>query len=85
MKKHKKHGTHKHSDTNDRSATSSLGSPTTSYNEDTPQTDSIETPQNATENRAVQQLEQIFWSKSTNDEEKSREEEFDDYLANLLL
>lgn len=34
---------------------------------------------------AHQQLEQIFWSKSTNEEEKTREEEFDDYLADLLL
>lgn len=34
---------------------------------------------------AHQQLEQIFWSKSTNEEEKTREEEFDEYLADLLL
>lgn len=34
---------------------------------------------------AHQQLEQIFWNKSTNEEEKTREEEFDDYLADLLL
>lgn len=36
-------------------------------------------------NEAQQQLEQIFWSKSTNEEEKTREEEFDEYLADLLL
>lgn len=34
---------------------------------------------------AHQQLEQIFWKKSTNEEEKSREQEFDEYLADLLL
>lgn len=34
---------------------------------------------------AHQQLEQIFWTKSTNPVEKTREEEFDDYLADLLL
>lgn len=34
---------------------------------------------------AHQQLEQIFWSKSTNEEDKTREEEFDEYLADLLL
>lgn len=34
---------------------------------------------------AQKQLEQIFWSKSTNEEEKTREEEFDEYLADLLL
>lgn len=34
---------------------------------------------------AHQQLEQIFWTKSTNPVEKSREEEFDEYLADLLL
>lgn len=36
-------------------------------------------------NVAHQQLEQIFWAKSTNPVEKTREEEFDDYLADLLL
>lgn len=35
--------------------------------------------------QAHQHLEQIFWSKSTNDEDKTREEEFDEYLADLLL
>lgn len=34
---------------------------------------------------AQQQLEQIFWAKTTNEEEKTREEEFDDFLADLLL
>lgn len=40
---------------------------------------------NRTSDVAHQQLEQIFWSKSTDDVEKTREEEFDDYLADLLL
>lgn len=30
-------------------------------------------------------LEQACWTKTTNQEEKSREEEFDEYLADLLL
>lgn len=34
---------------------------------------------------AAQNLEQGCWSKTTNQEEKSREEEFDEYLADLLL
>lgn len=34
---------------------------------------------------AAQSLEQGCWSKTTNQEEKSREEEFDEYLADLLL
>lgn len=34
---------------------------------------------------AHKQLEQIFWSKSKTVEEKTREEEFDEYLADLLL
>lgn len=34
---------------------------------------------------AHKQLEQIFWTKSTSEEEKTREEEFDEYLADLLL
>lgn len=41
--------------------------------------------QSSVTNVAHQQLEQIFWSKSTNAEEKTREEEFDEYLADLLL
>lgn len=32
-----------------------------------------------------QRLEEMFWSKSLNEEEKTREEEFDEYLADLLL
>lgn len=34
---------------------------------------------------AHHQLEQIFWTKTTHEVEKTREEEFDEYLANLLL
>lgn len=33
----------------------------------------------------TQNLERECWTKTTNMEEKSREEEFDDYLADLLL
>lgn len=34
---------------------------------------------------AHHQLEQIFWTKTTNEVEKTRDEEFDEYLSNLLL
>lgn len=47
--------------------------------------DSVELPTSSGNDAAHQQLEQIFWTKSTNDEEKTREEEFDEYLADLLL
>lgn len=33
----------------------------------------------------TQNLEHACWTKTTNQEEKSREEEFDEYLADLLL
>lgn len=46
---------------------------------------STEPPDQAAHQAVHQQLEQIFWTKSTNEEEKTREEEFDDYLADLLL
>lgn len=43
-------------------------------------------PDNCGHNDVAQkQLEQIFWAKSTNEEEKTREDEFDEYLADLLL
>lgn len=41
--------------------------------------------QTAGSDAAQQQLEQIFWAKTTNEEEKTREEEFDEFLADLLL
>lgn len=72
-----------------------VGSSSTSYlanTEDVPPTESTteasesdSSTTNKPNNPAHQQLEQIFWSKSTNDEEKTREEEFDEYLADLLL
>lgn len=46
---------------------------------------STDTVSNRGSDAAHQQLEQIFWTKSTEDVEKTREEEFDDYLADLLL
>lgn len=47
--------------------------------------DELVAPTNTGNEVPHQQLEQIFWSKSTNEEEKTREEEFDEYLADLLL
>ncbi|XP_031630818.1 protein FRA10AC1 homolog [Contarinia nasturtii] len=84
VQKHKK--SHRHRDTNTRTSVSSLDMATASNNDnDIPESQNHDGTTTAPESSAVQQLEQIFWSKSTNDEEKSREEEFDDYLANLLL
>lgn len=57
----------------------------------TSSTDQLETPAediaepSQGNETAHRQLEQIFWQKSTNEEEKTREEEFDEYLADLLF
>lgn len=87
MKKKTKHSKHENDD--------SVPSSSTSTSKDTDNNSSTDERINATDesaaptitgnNVAHQQLEQIFWSKSTNEEEKTREEEFDEYLADLLL
>ncbi|XP_055316331.1 protein FRA10AC1 homolog [Sitodiplosis mosellana] len=88
MKKQTKHNSHRH---NDVAASSVSPQATTSYDSTergnktniSQHTDAI--PNSKASDAAHQQLEQIFWSKSTDDVEKTREEEFDDYLADLLL
>lgn len=87
MKKKSKHGKHKNEDNAPGSSTSSCmntqNSSTTEQYTNAP--DELSAPSVTGNEVAHQQLEQIFWSKSTNDEEKTREEEFDEYLADLLL
>lgn len=81
VKRIKKHSKYPNKRSKDSSATTSTAS-TPAHDTDT----SIETTSAPILNEpAHQQLEQIFWTKSTNEEEKTREEEFDDYLADLLL
>lgn len=83
MKKHKKR-----SDEKKQTNASSSGMPA---NDILPIEQQIETSQNieTTQNKGNdtnhQRLEEMFWSKSSNEEEKTREEEFDEYLADLLL
>lgn len=87
IKKQTKHNHHRH---NDAVASTSTSSCSTTDDSTTTENEMNSLKKNETiPNRgnevAHQQLEQIFWSKSTDDVEKTREEEFDDYLANLLL
>lgn len=91
MKKQAKHT--KHSKHEDNLDVSSPSTSTTHMNIDdnlslnhlTNEPETSDAPSSSGTDAAHQQLEQIFWSKSTNEEEKTREEEFDDYLADLLL
>lgn len=87
MKKKAKHSKHDNEDSAPSSSTSSM-----THTENSSSTEQqINTPDEPTvplvtgNGVARQQLEQIFWAKSTNEEEKTREEEFDEYLADLLL
>lgn len=87
MKKHTKHASQRY----DAGNSSSRAVQKTTSNESTVTgnemgtSQNIDIPPNRTNDVAHQQLEQIFWSRSTDDVEKTREEEFDDYLADLLL
>lgn len=87
IKKKSKHSKHENDDSIPSSSTSTClnteNSLTTEQNVNA--TDELTPPTHTGNEVAHQQLEQIFWSKSTNEEEKTREEEFDDYLADLLL
>lgn len=91
MKKQIKHTSHKHNDAVPGSSKSSEVNAIDSTPKGTSRGMDMGTPQNnyTMQNKgndaAHQQLEQIFWSKSTDEVEKTREEEFDDYLADLLL
>lgn len=91
MKKQTKHTNHKHNDAVPSSSKSSEVNAINSTPKATPRgmkmgtSQNIDTMQDKGNDATHQQLEQIFWSKSTDDIEKTREEEFDDYLANLLL
>lgn len=87
LKKHTKHGNSKHT----RESTSTTeSSPTTNTQihddgESSADTSVDNTVQPVVNDAAHQQLEQIFWTKTTNEVEKTRDEEFDEYLSNLLL
>lgn len=87
MKKKIKHNKHESEDSAPSSSTSSNTNTenhsTTEQRSNVP--DEMIVPTVTGNEGAHQQLEQIFWSKSTNDEDKTREEEFDEYLADLLL
>lgn len=79
--------THKNIDDYEISTSHETSTETTT-NSIPPQHHHNEIPENenpTTSQTAQQQLEQIFWTKSTCEEEKTREEEFDDYLTELLL
>lgn len=87
MKKHTKHASQRY---DAGAGPSSVLQATTSHDSTVRENEmttsqNIDSLPNRTNDVAHQQLEQIFWSKSTDDVEKSREEEFDDYLADLLL
>lgn len=90
IKKHTKSNKHKHRAI-DSSVSSSQPAADTSGEGNSSTKQHVEALQHDVQSTAQpndtvhQQLEQIFWTKSTNEEEKSREEEFDDYLADLLL
>lgn len=89
MKKQTKRSKHKKDGDDDVGCSSTLSQasaedvPPTEFKIEASDSDSGTT--NKPNDAGHQQLEQIFWSKSTNDEEKTREEEFDEYLADLLL
>lgn len=87
IKRTAKHGKHESIDNIPNSSTSSTidteNSSIAEQNVNT--TDEIPAAAHIVNEVAHQQLEQIFWSKSTNDEDKTRGEEFDEYLADLLL
>lgn len=87
MKKKTKYNKHENEESASSSSTSSrINTENSSTTEQhTNESDEIPAPTITGNEVAHQQLEQIFWSKSTNDEEKTREEEFDEYLADLLL
>lgn len=89
MKKQTKHISHKHNNAVPSSSKSSEVNAIDSTPKVTPNAMEMGTSQNIDKMQnkdAHQQLEQIFWSKSTTDDiEKTREEEFDEYLADLLL
>lgn len=85
--KHSKH-THEHEDDapNSSASTSHVKTEAVSPTEDRMDTSEEDGAASSKGNEAAHhQLEQIFWTKSTNEEEKTREEEFDEYLADLLL
>lgn len=87
MKKKAKHSKHDNEDSAPSSSASSMTQPEniSSTEQHISTTDESTVPLVAGNEVAHQQLEQIFWTKSTNEEEKTREEEFDEYLADLLL
>lgn len=92
IKKHTKSNKHKHrtidlpsSSSQPVSDSSGEGNSSTEQQVEANQHEMQPTVPTPANEAAHQQLEQIFWSKSTNEEEKTREEEFDDYLADLLL
>lgn len=88
--KHTKHSKHKHEDDLDITSPSTSASQMNidsnlALDHRTNEPETADAPSSSGSEAAHQQLEQIFWTKSTNEEEKTREEEFDDYLADLLL
>lgn len=87
MKKKAKHSKHDNEDSGPSSSTSSMTHTenTSSTEQQLTTSDEPTAPLVTGNGGAHQQLEQIFWSKSTNEEDKTREEEFDEYLADLLL
>lgn len=88
MKKKAKHSKHDNEDSGPSSSTSSMThteNTSTTEQQISMTSDESTAPIVTGNGGAHQQLEQIFWSKSTNEEEKTREEEFDEYLADLLL
>lgn len=90
MKKQTKHSKHKNGDIGSPSSLAASqandkGHTDREHPSEGIQSEDVATSTSRANEGAHQQLEQIFWSKSTNDEEKTREDEFDEYLADLLL